>query len=181
MNLIAIQVVGEGCFALPPFFKPFFIEPIQWKCYGGSCSCVFQREIHFWGNKLEECQRLCETTTAFWATVSNHLKGLDDFKKNLQLLLGNEFTMTEIKAFQDQNGELVRYGGRVKGDEVQRGDQGKLIEKLYRSNYSFLRPSQMFPNMMPQSLSKRFYVRLPKLIEIYWTEITPICRLLIRL
>jgi hypothetical protein len=125
MNLIAIQVVGEGSFALPPFFKPFaFIEPIQWKCYGGSCSCVFQREIRFWGNKLEECQRLCETTTAFWATVPNHLMGLDDFKKNLQLLLGNEFTMTEIKAFQDQNGELVRWGSG-QGRRGSRGGSGK--------------------------------------------------------
>ena len=82
MNLIAIQVVGEGSFALPPFFKPLSIKPIQWKCYGGSCSCVFQREIRFWGNKLEECQRLCKRTTAFWATVPNHLGGLEEAYAN---------------------------------------------------------------------------------------------------
>lgn len=109
MNLIAIQVVGEGSFALPPFYETFAsIEPIQWKCYGRSCSCVFQREIRLFGNKFEKCQGSCKTKTAFWTTVSNRLESLNDFKNNLQLLLGDQFTMTEIKAFQDHYSELVK-------------------------------------------------------------------------
>lgn len=60
---------------------------------------MFQKEIRLFGNKFEGCQGSCRTKTAFWTTVSNHLKGLEDFKDNLQLLLGDQFTMTEIKAF----------------------------------------------------------------------------------
>ena len=35
--------------------------------------------------------------------------GLEDFKNNLQILVGNQYTMIEITAFQNEYGELIKW------------------------------------------------------------------------
>jgi len=51
-----------------------------------------------------------------------------DFKNNSQILLGNQFRMTEVKAFQYHNGELVKYWGQVNSDVVQAGIRESLFK-----------------------------------------------------
>jgi hypothetical protein len=62
-KITAVQVVGKGGFALPPFNRrAASLEPIRWKSYGSACSCVYQEEIRIIGrNELERCQGSCET------------------------------------------------------------------------------------------------------------------------
>jgi len=146
MGLYAIQVLGTGSFPLPPFYKPFaYRKPIKWRHYGKSCSCLFQKEIHiFRSNKLEDCNGSCKVMTAFWTTVLAHEMGFEDLQNNLRQS-GSEFTMTEIKAFRDECGNMVKWGGSVKT-----GDQKEYIRKLYRSKYLFPRPGHS--NIVLQSI-----------------------------
>lgn len=176
-KITAIQVVGKGGFALPPFNKRgASLEPIGWKSYGNACSCVYQEKIRIIGkNELESCQGSCEAKIAFWATIPYHAMGTEDLVNNLQILFGTRFTITEIKSFKDEYGELIKWGDW-------KMIQGKLIRKLYRSMYFFLRLSQMDSDMVPKLLSKRWNISLAEilktpyhLMQTGWREISPKC------
>lgn len=174
-KMIAIQVVGEGGFALQPFNKrAASLESIHWKSYQSACSCVYQEKIRIIGkNELERCQGSCVAKTAFWTIIPYHAMGAEDLVNNLQILFGTQFTMTETKSFKDEYGELIEWGDWKK-------IQGKLIRKLYRSKYLFPRLSQMDSGMVPKLLSKRWNISLVEIIrapyplmQIGWTEISP--------
>jgi hypothetical protein len=125
--LYAIQVVGQTkrVLALPTTYDPIIKEmPIEWKPYGNACSCLFQRHVFVERQKLE-CQGLCKTKTAFWTTIANHKMGLKDLTTKLQTVIGIQFKMTEIAAFQDENGKWV-----------DKWNASQDIKTAYRSKYS---------------------------------------------